>query len=124
MALSVKPFRELAGQGGLTGTLQTGQHDHRRRILGEGQLTGLTAEDADQFLVDDLDDLLGRVERTGDLGALGAVLDAGDEFADHGKRDVGFQQSQPDLAGGRVDVGVGQPALATQPRQGTGQPVG
>ena len=60
----------------------------------------------------------------GDLGALGAVLDAGDELAHHGQRDVGFQQRQPDLAGGGVDVGVGQPALAAQPLQRTGQPVG
>ena len=41
ISLSAKPFGELAGQGGLTGALQTGQHDHRRRGLGEGQLTGL-----------------------------------------------------------------------------------
>ena len=73
----LQPVRQLAGQRGLTGALQAGQHDHRRRGLGERQLAGLAAEDADQFLVDDLDDLLGRVERGGDLRALGALLDAG-----------------------------------------------
>ena len=63
MALSLKPFRELAGQRRLTRALQAGEHDHRRRGLGERQLAGLAAEDPDELLVDDLDDLLGRVQR-------------------------------------------------------------
>ena len=79
LPLPAKPFGELAGERRLTGALQAGQHDHRRRGLGERQLAGLAAEDADEFLVDDLDDLLGRVQRAGDLRALGAFLDAGDE---------------------------------------------
>ena len=36
---------ELAGQRGLTGALQTGQHDHGRRGLGEAEPAGLAAED-------------------------------------------------------------------------------
>ena len=40
--------------------------------LGEPQPPGLAAEDRDQFLVDDLDDLLRRVQRLGDLGAADA----------------------------------------------------
>ena len=107
MALSSKPFREFAGQRRLTRALKPGQHDDGRRGLGERQLAGLATEDADELLVDDLDDLLGRVQRRGDLGALGPLLDAADELAHHGQRNVGFEQSQPDLAGGRVDVGVG-----------------
>ena len=124
VALVAQPQRQLAGQRGLTGTLQTGQHHHGRRRLGERQLAGLPAEDADQFLVDDLDDLLGRVEGAGDLRALGAVFDAADERPDDGQRYVGLQQRQPDFAGGGVDVGVGQPALAAKSLQGTGEPVG
>ena len=116
MSLSAKPFGEFPGQCRLTGALQAGEHHHGGRVLGEGQLTGLAAEDADQFLVDDLDDLLGRVQRGGHLGAFGALLDAGDEVAHDGQRDVGLQQRQPDLAGGGVDVLVGQPPLAAQPR--------
>ena len=69
---------------------------------------------ADELLVDDLDDLLGRVQRTGDLGALGPLLDPRDERADHRQRDVGLQQRDADLARGGVDVGVGEPALAAQ----------
>ena len=63
MPLVAQPLGQLAGQRGLTGALQAGQHDHRRRILGEDQLPRLAAQDPDEFLVDDLDDLLGRVER-------------------------------------------------------------
>ena len=60
---------QLAGQGRLTRALQAGQHDHRRRVLGELQPPGLAAEDRDEFLVDDLDDLLRRVQRLRDLFA-------------------------------------------------------
>ena len=56
--LALEPAGELAGQGRLAGALQAGQHDHGRRVLGELQPPGLAAEDADQLLVDDLDDLL------------------------------------------------------------------
>jgi hypothetical protein len=67
----LEPEREFAGQCGLAGALQAGEHDHRRRGLGESQSPGLATEDLDEFLVDDLDDLLGRVQRLGDLFALG-----------------------------------------------------
>src|SRR3954464_9380835 len=40
------------------------------------------------------------------------------------QRPVGFEQRQPNLAGRRIDAGVGQPPLAAQPLQGAGQPVG
>jgi hypothetical protein len=43
--------------------LQAGEHHHGRWRLGECQLPGLAPEDADEFFVDDLDDLLRRVER-------------------------------------------------------------
>ena len=124
VTLLLEPVTELAGQGGLTRALQAGEHDDRRRLLGELHAPGLTAEDPDEFLVDDLDDLLGRVEGGRHLCTLGALLDLGDEPADHRQRDVGFEQRQADLAGGPVDVGVGQSAFAAQILQGTGQPVG
>ncbi|EUA76248.1 hypothetical protein I553_7283 [Mycobacterium xenopi 4042] len=84
----------------------------------------MAAEDADQFLVDDLDDLLCGVERARYFRTLGAFFDAADERPHHRQRDVGFQQRQPDFAGGGVDVGVGQPTLAAQALQGAGQAVG
>ena len=40
VSLTLEPFRELSRQRGLTGTLQTGEHDHRRRGLGEAAAGG------------------------------------------------------------------------------------
>jgi hypothetical protein len=119
-----EPARQLAGERGLAGALETGEHDHARRCLGQAQPAGLAAEDADELLVDDFHDLLGRVQRAGDLRALGALLDVGDERADHRKRDVRLQQRDPDLARGGVHVGVGQPAATTEVLQDRREPVG
>jgi len=124
VAVVRQPLGELARQGGLTGALEAGEHDHGGRVLGEPHLPGLAAEDLDQFLVDDLDDLLRRVEGLGDLLAAGALLDARDELADHGQRDVRLQQRETDLPRGRVDVLLGQPPLAAQRGEDRCQPVG
>ncbi len=105
VALLAQPEGEFAGQRGLTGALQAGQHDHGGRNLGEPQPPGLAAEGADQLLVDDLDDLLRRVQRARDFLAAGPLLDPGDERPDDRERDVGFQQRDTDLARGRIDVG-------------------
>jgi hypothetical protein len=91
VALALEPRPELAREGGLAGALQAREHDHARRLLGQPQPPRLAAEDPDELLVDDLDDLLRRVERTGDLGALGPLLDPRDERPDHRQRDVGLQ---------------------------------
>ena len=81
VALAAQPVGELAGERRLAGALQAGEHDHGRRVLGEPQPAGLAAEDRDELLVDDLDDLLRRVERLVHLGALRALPDRGDEVA-------------------------------------------
>ena len=117
-------LRQLAGERGLTRALQTGEHDHRRRGLREADALRVAAEDLDELLVDDLDDLLRRVQRLRHLRAGGALLDALDEGAHHGQGDVGLQQREADLAGGGVDVRLGQAALATQILQCPGEPFG
>jgi hypothetical protein len=124
VALRLEVLRELAGERGLAGALQAGQHDHGRGRLGEAQDAGLAAEDADELLVDDLDDLLGRVEGLADLAPAGPLLDRGDERLDDRQRDVGLEQRDADLARGGVDVGVGQPALAPQGGEDLVEPVG
>ena len=123
LALVLEPQRELGGERGLSGALEAGQHDHGRRGLREPQPPGLAAEDPDELLVDDLDDLLGGVQRLADLGAAGALLDRRDEVLDHGQRDVGLEQRQPDLAPGGVDVGLGQPPLAAEVLEGVGETI-
>ena len=78
----------------------------------------------DELLVDDLDDLLGGVERLADLGAEGALAHRAGELLDDGQRDVGVEQGEPDVADRRVDVGLREPALAAQVLEGRGQAVG
>ena len=78
----------------------------------------------DELVVDDLDDLLGRVQRAADLGPERPLAHRGGELADHRQRDVGVEQGDPDLADRRSDVGLGQPALAAQVLEGGGQAVG
>jgi len=124
LALLLQPQGELGRQRGLARTLQAGQHDHGRAGLGVAQSTGLPAEDGDELLVDDLDDLLGRVQRLADLRAAGPLLDVADERLDDGQRDVGLEQRDPDLARGGVDVGLGEPTLAPKVLEGVGEPVG
>ena len=83
----------------------------------------LAAEDPDELFVDDLDDLLGRVQRLRDLSALGPFAHRRDELLDDRERDVGLEQGHPDLAQGGVDVGVGEPALAAEVLERRGETV-
>ena len=75
LALLLEPERELGGERGLSGTLEAGEHDDGRAALRVAQPPGLAAEDVDELLVDDLDDLLGGVQRPADLLAAGPLLD-------------------------------------------------
>src|SRR6266567_685797 len=124
VALLAEPQRELRRQRGLAGALQASQHDHSRWLLGEAQPPGLAAEDLDELLVNDLDDLLGRVQRRGHLFAGRALLDPGDEGPDHWPGDIRLKQRDPYLAAGGVDVGGGKPAVPAQRGEDLGEPVG
>ena len=84
---------------------------------------GLAAEDADELVVDDLDDLLGGVEGAADLGTERPLAHRGGELPHHRQRDVGVEQGDPDVADRRVDVGLGQAALAPEALEGDGQAV-
>ena len=55
--------------------------------------------------MDDLDDLLARRHRAGDLGADGALAHLLDEGLDHFERHVGLEQRAADFAQRRIDVG-------------------
>ncbi len=124
MALALEPDAELSGEGRLTRTLKTGQHDDGGRGLREPQAPGLATEDGDELLVDDLDDLLGRIQRLGDLDATRPLLHVGDEGPDDGQRDIRFQQGDTDLASRGVDVRLGQAALAPEVLESRGKAVG
>ena len=115
---------QFTGQGGLTSTLQTGQHDNRWRLLRHIETSSLATEDVDQFLIDNLNDLVGRVDRLAANNFVSAFLDALDEGTDNLEGDIGFQKSQPNLAGGGVNIRLSQATLPAQPPQGTRQTIG
>ena len=100
LALAVLPAERQLGRGrGLARALKA-DHQHRRwgRVDLQRRGGGVAGKDADQFVMDDLHDLLAGGDRLGDGLAAGLVLDAPDEVAGDGERDVGFQQGDADLA--------------------------
>jgi len=72
------------------------------------------AEQADEFIADDLDDLLRGAEGIENFLALRLFADALDEFLDDLEVDVGFEQSDTDLLQGRIHIGLGEFAFSAQ----------
>jgi len=97
--------------------------NHRRRRL--GQVTGGSRppEDADQLLVDDLDDLLGRIQRDGDLRALARSLTPAMNVRTTGRGDVRLEQAIRISRAGGVDVRVGERPLPRRFAQHRREPV-
>ena len=124
LALLLEVVRELASERGLSGTLQTRKHDDRWPGLGELQRPRLAPKDRDELLVDDLDDLLGRVERAGHFRAERALAHVARERANHADRDVGVEEGATDLANRRVDVCFAQAALSAEVAEGRGEAIG
>ena len=114
VAVLREPARQLAGGGGLAGALQADDHDDAGRLVGEAQLGLVAAEHLDQFVADDLDDLLGGRERGEHFLAHGLFLDGFDELLDDPEMDVGFEQRHADLAQGGLHVLGREFALAAQ----------
>ena len=114
----LEPLGELAGGGRLTGALQPGHEDDAGRLGGLLEACGVLAEDVDQLVVDDLDDLLGRRQGSSHLGAQSAGADVLDESVDDGQVDVGLEQGEADLADGVGDVLFGKGALAAEVLKG------
>ena len=78
------------------------------------QLERLAAEDADQLVVDGLDDLLPGVERLAAGGADRVLADAVAHRSDDGEVDVGLEERRADLLHHLVDVGLGEASLAAE----------
>jgi hypothetical protein len=115
-ALFLEHLGELPGSGGLSRPLQADHEDHKGwGCLGETYC--LRPERGHQFLMDDLDDLLARCDRLGDILAHGPLFDAGEERLDHDHVDIGLEQGESHLAQRGVDVLLGQLALAPQCRE-------
>ena len=102
---------QLGGGGGLAGALEADQRDDRGRpVEAEGPVAG--AQDRGQLVMHDLDDELAGVDALQHVLADGPFLDPPDEVLDDLVVDVRFQEGEPDLAHGGVDVGLRDPAAA------------
>ena len=116
---------QLGGRRGLARALQPDHEDHYRGRRGEIEPDRfLAAEHRDERVVDDLDDLLARGDRTqhrlADRG-LGHLVD---EPAHHGQRDIGLEQRDADLAHGFAHVRLVERAAPAQPVEDPAEAVG
>ncbi len=113
----------LGRRGGLARALQASHHDHRRLAALQVEGAGLAAQQLDQLLVDDADDLLGRRDALGDFAAEALLAHRLDEVADDLEVDVGLQQRQPDLAQAGLDVLFVERLGAAEGLEDAGEPV-
>ena len=105
---------KLCSGGGLAGALEAYHHHNGGAVVGHGELGGAAAHQIRQFLVDDLDDLLGGGQAVQHIGADGPLRDSGHKVLDHLVAYIGFQQGQADFPHGLPDVVFRQAALAPQ----------
>ena len=107
--------------GGLTGTLQAHQHHKAGRLRGDVDLLVVRAHERHELFVDDLDDLLRRVEGFQHVRAHGPFRHVLGKVLDDFIADVRFQKCQTHFPHRFLDVGVGQPALASELLKSLGQ---
>ena len=121
-SLSVPPeaHRELRGRGRLSGALEADHHQDGGASL-ECEAMPLAAEHRDELIVDDLDDLLSRVDAVEDVRAERALADGRHEVLDDAEVDVRLEQCQADLAQGGVEIGLGDAGLASQALRDVGE---
>src|SRR5207248_9851760 len=116
-ALLLQEAGQLAAGGGFARAMQADQHDATGAAL-EFQRRISRAEQLDQLVVNNFDDLLARLDALNDLLAERFALHPLDEIAHHLEIDVRIQQGQPDLAQGVADVSFGNLAQAAQVLEG------
>ena len=100
-----QPLRKFSGEGGLTATLQTGQHDYCRWVLGERNLARFATENCDQLVVHNLNHLLSRVQGLADFVTKGAVTNRSYKVFDNFEGNVCLEQCSTNLAKSRIDIG-------------------
>ncbi len=104
----------MPARGRLARALQPGHQDHRRRLRRKLEARRVLAQQLDQLIAHDLDDLLGGRERGQHFGADGLGADVLDQLAHDVQVDVGLEQRHANLAQRLGDVFFGERALAAQ----------
>src|SRR5262245_25294472 len=114
MTAFFKPLCKLSRRRRFTGTLQTNKHEHRRRLGSKVDANVCTAEHLNQFVADNLDDLLAGSQALHDLLTESLRLDGIGKLLHNLKVDIRFEQRHPDFFQCLVKVLFGKPALATE----------
>jgi len=112
LAGAAQEQRQLGGGRRLAGTLQADQHHHRGRRGGGGQAALAGAQQVQQLVVDDLDDLLPRGEALEDILADRALAHSCDEVAGDAQVHVRLEEDHAHLAQRLVHVALGEAAAA------------
>ena len=113
-ALAGQPTPQLGGRRGLARTLQSDQQHYLRPGGGGREPRAGLAEELQQFVANDGDDLLGRGEAVEHRPFGGPIANPIDEGLDDLEVDVRLEQRQPDLPQRTLDRLRRQPHLAAQ----------
>ena len=105
-ALFRQPLRQLARGRGLARALQPEHQNHARTSRGLLQPALGIAEQREQLIANDLDDLLARGQALEDRLIHRPIAHAIDERLDDLEVDVRFEQRQPDFPEGVLDRGL------------------
>ena len=116
-ALFMEETAEFGAGSGFAGTVQA-DHQDATGIAAELKSRVCGAEKIDEFVVDDFDDVLARLDAEKDFLADRLAFDALDKIASDFEIDVGFQQGKTDLAERIADVFLGDFAEAAQVLEG------
>ncbi len=114
-SLLLETKRELPGVRRLSRALQPDEDVNGRRRVAVGQAGRGAAHQLDEFVVDELDDGLGRRQRGEDVRTDGFFFDAVDELFRDREGDIGLEQRDADLAQYLSDVRLGESAAIRQP---------
>ena len=123
MSLFFQPFRELSSKGRLTRTLESRKHDDSGRIFCELKTTLCTPQNRDEFVVHDLNNLLGRVESLVDFITERAFTDFTGELFYDIESDVSFEKSPTNLANRTVNVTRRELTLIAKVRKCLGEAI-
>lgn len=121
--LLAEQIGELARRRGLARPLKAYHHNDAGLRAAQIQLGGLAAEQADEFVVYGLDELLRGGQALFDFLPEHALAHAFHEFLDDLEVDVGFQQGKTHLAQAIADVFLGELRPPAQGAKCAGQPV-
>ncbi len=118
-----KAFGDLARCRRFARTLQADHEDRHRRGRIERNGRSFLAQNRDELVMNDLDDLLARLDRPGDFRAHGARANLFGKGAHHFERNVGLDQRAADLAQRGLHIGFAERTSPGDPGKDLAQAV-